>query len=65
MLNGEQQQRNWVVKKYLKFYVVLIDQVFIKPSYCQPWRFSLMTGSGKYGRLELFPFPVQRIQVPA
>jgi len=23
MLNGEQQQRNWVVKKYLKFYVVL------------------------------------------
>ena len=25
MLNGEQQQRNWVVKKYLKFYVVVSD----------------------------------------
>jgi len=32
MLNGEQQQRNWVVKKYLKFYVVLIELFFDKVS---------------------------------
>ncbi len=34
MLNGEQQQRNWVVKKYLKFYVV-VSNAFISAAHFQ------------------------------